>query len=79
MNFLQDVLVFVGVDIAVGFVGSVCVDGVGVVGFVRVGVGVVGGIGVVGVGFIGVHGTRNCESNRLALPLAKGTGKQKVN
>ena len=69
---LREFVVFVGIDAAVGFVGSVCVVGVGVVGF---GVGVIGAISVVGVGVVGVHGRRNCESNRLALPLAKGTGK----
>jgi hypothetical protein len=72
MNFLREVVIFVGVGIAVGFVGSVCVVGVGVVGFVQVGIGVVDGIGVVGVGVVGVHGRGSCESNSR-------TGKQKVN
>ena len=72
MNFLREVVLFVSVGVAVGFVWSVCVVGVGVVGFVRVGIGVVGGIDVVGVGIIGVNGRRSCESNSR-------TGKQKVN
>ena len=42
--------------VAVGFVGSVCIVGVGVVGVVRVGNGVVSGVCVVGVGVVGVHG-----------------------
>ena len=87
-NFLNDswrltVLTTVAVVIAIVVVvvvviGSVCVVGIGVNGVVRVGVGVVGGDAHVGVGVVGVHGRRSCESNSLALPIAKGTGKQKI-
>ena len=66
INFLREVVVFAGVGVAVGFVGSICILGIGGIDIVRIGIGVVGGIGVIGMGIVGIHGDGDGAASQIA-------------